>query len=175
MKKCILLLALIIGGYCYSQTPQKDSLDSYELKLNAGYLIAGYPELIFEKTLTSETSIGISLAFAVADNINDQENRLFDFSVIPYYRVYFGDKPNADFFIETNAAIYSQKKREGSFLKNEKEGGTGFGLGFNVGKKYRTKNGWIGEFSFGLSRTLINADKVDLIYPRAGIIIGKAF
>lgn len=61
------------------------------------------------------------------------------------------------------------------FFSEEKQGGTGFGIGFNVGKKYRTKNGWIGEISFGISRTLVNSDKVNLLYPRAGIIIGKIF
>jgi hypothetical protein len=61
------------------------------------------------------------------------------------------------------------------FFTNEKEGGVGFGLGFNVGKKYKTKNGWVAEFSFGLSRTLINSEKINLIYPRGGIIIGKIF
>jgi hypothetical protein len=44
-----------------------------------------------------------------------------------------------------------------------------------LGKKYKTKSGWIAEFTFGLTRTLINTDKIDLIYTRGGITIGKQF
>ena len=177
MKHFILLFAFILGINSYSQEQKSytNFTSKNELKLNVAYLIAGYPEILFEQVLTSETSLGISLSFAIDNKSNEEENNAYNFSLIPYYRVYFGEKPNAGFFVEANLTIYSQKKTAGDIFSSEKKGGTGFGIGFNVGKKYRTKNGWIGEFSFGVSRTLVNSDKVNLLYPRAGIIIGKLF
>jgi len=82
-------------------------------------------------------------------------------------------KPNTSFFVDGNAALYSQKKTDGDFFTDEKEGGLGFGFGFNVGTKYKTKGGWVAELSFGFTRTLINTDKLNKVFPRAGILIGK--
>ena len=115
------------------------------------------------------------MIFSINNVTSNEENEGYNFSFIPYYRVYFGDKPNAGFFIDGNVALYSQKHTDGDFFTNAKEGGIGFGLGFGIGKKYKTKSGWVGEFSFGLTRTLINSDKINLIYPRGGITIGKIF
>ncbi|MFK8060071.1 MAG: DUF3575 domain-containing protein [Polaribacter sp.] len=176
MKKHILLLALLSSFLTNSQEEEKVSLKQNEFKVNAAYLIAGFPEFTYEKRLNNEASLGITLGFSINNNNgNEENNNAYSFSVIPYYRIYFGEKPSAGFFIDGNLALYSQKQRKGDFFSNAKEGGTGLGIGFNVGKKYTTKKGWVGELSMGITRTLINADKIDLIYPRAGIIIGKVF
>ena len=187
MKKCILMIA-IMGSLILNAQQQKDSIKQNEFKINLAYLIAGYPELIYEKLLTDETSFGVSIMFNINSNsINENSSNNngtttssgssigINFSLIPYYRVYFGKKRNEGFFVDGNLALYSQKQTNGDFFTNEKEGGTGFGVGFGLGKKYKTKSGWIAEFTFGLTRTLINTDKIDLIYTRGGITIGKQF
>jgi hypothetical protein len=176
MKKIILIIVLVLSTKLYSQETKEKKLSKNEVKINLAYLIAGYPEITYEKLLTNETSFGISLLFSI-NNINtpEENNEGINFSLTPYYRVYFGDERNSGFFIDGNLAVYSQKQRDGDFFSNAKEGGTGFGVGFGIGKKYSTKSGWVGEFSFGITRTLINADKVDFIYPRGGITIGKRF
>ncbi|PQJ76678.1 DUF3575 domain-containing protein [Polaribacter glomeratus] len=178
MKKCILLVALMYSLMFYSQQ-KNDSLKQNEFKINLAYLIAGYPEITYERLLTDETSVGISMLFSINDTSSNENNNEssngYNFSLIPYYRVYFGQQTNSGFFIDGNLALYSQKHTTGDFFTNAKEGGTGFGIGFGVGKKYKTKKGWVAEFTFGLIRTLINADKIDLIYPRVGITIGKQF
>ena len=164
MKKNILIITFICTVSIYSQENKKVVLNKNELKLNIASTLGGFPEITFEKSLNNETSFGISLGFSLQSNSKDEENSNYNFSIIPYYRVYFDEKPNTGFFIEGNAAIYSQNPIEGDFFNNEKDGGIGFGLGFSLGKKYTTKGGWIGEFSFGLTRTFINSDKLNLYY-----------
>ena len=175
MKKIIFVFVVFFSFKSISQEKSENDTKKNEFKVNLASFIAGFPELTFERALSEEGSFGVSLGFSLGNNANDEEDNSYNFSLIPYYRVYFGDAPNTGFFVEGNVTLYSQKYTDGDFFTNEKEGGVGFGLGFNVGKKYKTKNGWVAEFSFGLSRTLINSEKINLIYPRGGIIIGKIF
>lgn len=174
MKKCILLIIFTCSLMSYSQQ-KKDSIKQNEFKVNLAYLLAGYPELTYERLLNDETSLGVSMLFSLNSNSSNENNSAYNFSLIPYYRVYFGEQPNAGFFVDGNLALYSQKKTNGDFFSNEKEGGTGFGAGFGLGKKYKTKSGWVAEFTFGFTRTLINTDKIDLIYLRGGVSIGQLF
>jgi hypothetical protein len=175
MKKIVFTIVLLTSMNLFSQEKSENHKAKNEFKVNLATFIAGFPEFTFERMLSDESAFGITVGFSIGDNVNDEDNNSYNFSFIPYYRVYFGEKPNEGFFVDGNLALYSQKYRDGDFFANEKEGGVGFGLGFNVGKKYKTKNGWVAEFSFGISRTLINAEKINLIYPRGGIIIGKIF
>jgi hypothetical protein len=172
MKKLILITVLLLTVKGISQEKKESVLSKNELKINLAYLIAGFPEITYERALTEETSIGISALFSIENN---EENISFNFAIIPYYRIYFGEKPNTGFFVDGNLGLYSQKKTDGDLFTNEKEGGLGLGVGFNLGKKYRTKKGWIGELSFGITRTITNQDNVNSVYLRGGIIIGKIF
>jgi len=177
MKKLFIITLLLLTVSVFSQEKKENILGKNEFKLNLPALIAGYPEVTYERLLTEETSLGISFGFSInKTNSNDNDsNGNYNFSLIPYYRVYFGDKPHAGFFVDGNAALYSQKAIDGNFFVNKKEGGLGFGLGFDIGKKYKTKKGWVCEVYFGIARTLINTDKLNLIYLRGGIAVGKIF
>ena len=174
MKQFFFISLLMLTFFGYSQEKENDyNSKKNELKVNIGAFVAGFPVITYERALTHETSFGVSLGVLIDSDDGDTER--FDFSLIPYYRIHFGETPNTGFFIDGNAAIYSQKSSDESLFVNEKKGGLGFGLGFNIGKKYKTKNGWVGETSFGLTRTVINSDQVHLIYPRFSITVGKAF
>jgi hypothetical protein len=175
MKKIVITIVLLTSLHLFSQEKSENEVAKNEFKINLASFIAGFPEITFERMISEESAFGVSVGFSLGNNANNEDNNLYNFSLIPYYRVYFGEKPNEGFFVDGNVTLYSQKFTNGDFFTNEKEGGVGFGLGFNVGKKYKTKNGWVAEFSVGLSRTLINADKINLIYPRGGIIVGKIF
>ncbi|QTD37413.1 DUF3575 domain-containing protein [Polaribacter batillariae] len=175
MKKILLFAVLILSIQSYAQETKNKNLGKNEFKVNLAFLIAGYPEITYERLLSNETSFGITMGFSIDNSTNSENNTNYNFSLLPYYRIYFGNKPNAGFFIDGNLALYSQKQRHGDFFSEDKKGGTGFGFGFGIGKKYKTKKGWVGEFSFGLTRTLINKDKINLLYPRFGITVGKIF
>ncbi len=180
MKHLFLSIALLCALSTFSQETTEKTIKKNEIKINLPYFILGFPEITYERLLTNQTSLGVSVAFSIDNNnsafYDDSENDgKYNFSLIPYYRVYFEMKPNTSFFVDGNAALYSQRKTDGDFFTDEKEGGLGFGFGFNVGTKYKTKGGWVAELSFGFTRTLINTDKLNKVFPRAGILIGKTF
>ncbi|MEE9407626.1 MAG: DUF3575 domain-containing protein [Polaribacter sp.] len=174
MKKCILLLLLMSAFLMNSQEEEKVSLKQNEFKLNIASTIDKYPEFSYERLLNDETSIGLSVGFSIENTTKDQTTN-YNFSIVPYYRFFFGKKPAAGFFIEANTPLFSQKYIDGSFFNNQSEGGLGFGLGLSIGGKFLTKSGWIGEIYTGVARSFINTDKVRQLYPRAGITIGKRF
>jgi len=144
-----------------------------EFKINMGSLLFEFPELSYEHILNDESSIGISLAFPLDNDIS------YRFIAYPNFRIYFGKKRAAGFFMEANSAIFSQQNESfvfgGSLDSYNKETRMGFGLGIAVGGKFLTKNGFIGELYIGGGRNFIHTDKIDNGYPRIGISIGKRF
>ncbi|QNM85915.1 DUF3575 domain-containing protein [Polaribacter pectinis] len=178
MKKIILVIILFTFSNSYSQKT-KDSLKikKNEFKVNVASFIDKYPEFTYERLINDETAFGLSIGFSIENNTDTETDNTtnYNFSIIPYYRFFFGKKPAAGFFIEANAPLFSQKYIDGSFFNNQSEGGLGFGLGLSIGGKFMTKSGWIGEIYSGLARSFINTDKVRQLYPRAGITIGKRF
>jgi hypothetical protein len=176
MKHLFLSIAVLFTLSNFSQETAEKKIDKNEIKINLPYLILGFPEITYERLLTDQTALGISVAFPIESGTSNIENG-YNFSMNPYYRVYFGEKPNTGFFVDGNAALYSQRKTAGDFFTDEKEGGLVFGLGFNVGTKYKTKSGWVAESYIGLTRSIINSDNVNRnkIMLRMGIVIGKTF
>lgn len=162
MKKLILLFAFLLAITINAQEQQQDETPLVnEVKLNVGYLLLGIPEFSYERVLNEESSVGISLAVSIDNEID------LNYILTPYYRFFFGKKPAAGFFIEGNAAVFSEQYN----FKNE----TAFGLGIAVGGKFLSKRNWIGELHIGLGRTLINEDNTTEAYPRIGISLGKRF
>ena len=94
MKKLFVLLCLAIYGFGYSQDKEKIDFPKNEIKGNALLLVVGALEFTYEHLLNEESGVGVSL-FVPYDN--DIET---NFSLSPYYRFYFGQKPAAGFFVE---------------------------------------------------------------------------
>ena len=183
MKRTLLvlfLLALNFNGYSQEAeeitTTQEELFytGKNELKLNALYLLLGFPELSYERVLDEESAIGISVAFSTEDVFD------IDFMAIPYYRVYFGDKPAAGFFVEGNAALYAVDNYEvtyydGYSYEEEKTNEVGAGLGLAVGTKFMTKSGWVFEVFGGAGRNFLTPEEIGAVYPRLGLTVGKRF
>ncbi|MAO10369.1 MAG: hypothetical protein CMC07_05675 [Flavobacteriaceae bacterium] len=147
-----------------------------EIKLNVGYLIAGLPEVTYERYLSDETAIGLSVAFSVEEDID------YKFIAVPYFRFYFGKKSNAGFFVEGNAGLFSQEYESyrdfdpnTGYVNVRNETELGLGLGMSVGGKFVTKKGWMVELVGGLGRNFANSDMLSELYPRLGVSIGKRF
>lgn len=156
-----------------AQEKEEQKYRNNELKINIGSLLFEFPELSYEYILNEESSVGISLAFPLDKEIS------YRFIVYPNYRIYFGKKRVAGFFMEANSAIFSQQIDRGDYFSfgNIKKDGSkmGFGLGVAIGGKFLTKNGFIGEIYIGGGRNFMNTDEIDNGYPRVGISIGKRF
>ncbi len=144
-----------------------------EFKINVGSLLVDFPELSYEHIINEESSVGISIAFPLDKEIS------YRFMIYPNYRIYFGKKRAAGFFIEANSAIFSQQIQGSGYLElgnvNKDGSKMGIGLGLAIGGKFLTKKGFIGELYIGGGRNFMNTDYIDNGYPRIGISIGKRF
>lgn len=184
MKKTLLFLFLFnLSFYGFSQeaeetitSTQEDILPTgkNELKLNALYLLLGFPELSYERVLDEESALGISVAFSLEEVFD------INFMAIPYYRVYFGNKPAAGFFVEGNGALYSvdyhnHVYHDGYYYDESTSNKFGAGLGLAVGAKFMSKSRWIFEVFGGAGRNFINAEEIGAVYPRFGLTVGKRF
>ena len=152
-----------------------------EIKINLFFSVAGLPEIAYERLL--EDNMGVGIAFFVnADRDND-----YRFGLTPHYRLYFGQKKAAGFFIEGNAAFLGMKSRRelyyvvpnmpyNTYPSSTLDRSVLFGMGAAIGGKFLTRNGFLGEIYSGVGRIFDNkAYYHDSAYPRVGITIGKRF
>lgn len=172
-----ILIYLIVALTCVNAMAQDDQEKSdllfNEIRLNAGYLLAGIPEISYERILSDETAVGVSIVVVVDTSIN------YNFGITPYGRFYFGKKRAAGFFLEANSAIYSAESDGDLYINGLRveSGGSklGFGFGLGLGGKFLTKGGWVGELLVGVGRNFLNKEEIDEAYPRLGISIGRRF
>ncbi|GAA3984934.1 hypothetical protein GCM10022246_40730 [Pedobacter ginsengiterrae] len=187
MKK-ILLTTILLGGAILAHAQNNSSekktnsaeTGKNELKVNLLTSILALPEISYERILEDNMGVGISLSAGIGDDDDFSEYR---FLAIPHYRLYFGKKRAAGFFIEGNAAIGSVRDRyimyfnsnaNMYFISNVSKATTNFGLGAAVGAKFLTRNGFTGEIYGGVGRFLGNKRTIEA-YPRIGITLGKRF
>jgi hypothetical protein len=165
MKKTLLLTFFLFHLLAYSQKDKKN-----EIKFNLPYIIAGLPEVNYERIIDSTRAVGIAVAFAF-DKPDDIETR---FRIIPYYRKYFRQQRTnaAGFFVEGNLAVIN-KTQWISYETSVEENNTYFGVGAAVGYKFLNKNNITAEAFGGLGLELDCCD--DMFYPRVGVTIGKRF
>lgn len=164
MKKLITTLAVICSSLAFAQS------ENNEFKVNILYTAIGMPELSYERLISDNSSLGASVAFSL-DKKEDMDLRL---SFTPYYRMFFGQKKAAGFFIEANSIVINYVDTiyfDGTSSKYETR--TGFGLGAAAGAKFLTKNNLIGEVYGGVGRVF--GDNSLGAYPRFGITLGKRF
>lgn len=144
-----------------------------ELRLNLLMSIAGLPELSYERFIADNMGIGLSAAIS----LDKFENESMRSIILPYYRLYFGNKKANGFFIEGNMAMIGIKEYDyiSSYqsLPVTTKYTTNFGFGAAVGAKFLTRNNFLGEAYLGVGR-LFGESSVGA-YPRVGISLGKRF
>jgi len=161
-KNFTLVLFCLLTILTYSQKTKPEVLNN-ELRINLLYTALGLPEFAYEKILDDESSIGVSMALSVDTSTN------LNYLIIPNYRHYFGKKRAAGFFMEANAAIFSE---DTYFIRQTR---TGFGMGMALGGKFVTAKNWTANLTIGLGKNFINNQLIDEGYPRLEISIGKRF
>jgi len=181
-KQIVLVVVLLMSLSVFSQTTHRvmgwkisKDIPQDEVKLNLGTTIFGsFPEISYERILNTDISVGVSAGVAL-----EPDNYPVHFSVMPYFRWFFGgssenlQKYGAGFFIEVNGALLSEEVEQFDQTNEvySEEDEFGAGLGLALGWKYLTRNNWVGELYFGGGREFVN----DGAYPRMGITIGKRF
>jgi len=188
MKKT-LCTAILLGSimWAHGQTSESEKKTNTinetgknELKVNLLSSVLGLPEISYERLLEDNMSVGLSLGAGIGNQSDDLSD--YRFLAIPHYRLYFGKKRAAGFFIEGSAAVASLRDRyyyyydsNGAIRSNEDSSTkVHFGLGAAVGAKFLTRNGFTGEIYGGAGR-LFGNNRTSNAYPRFGITLGKRF
>ena len=185
MKKILpffLAMAMTVTALSQDQESATDedlSLRSSEIKLNALYLVIGSIDLTYEYLLNEESGLGVTAFIPFDDDITDDLN----YYISPYYRLYFGKKYAAGFFLEGFGMLNSYNETEkffvdelGFIIGEDRKSKTNFALGVGLGGKWMTKSGFIGELNFGIGRNLIdtNDESFDFV-AKIGISFGYRF
>ena len=164
------------------QTSKKDSIaDDYqkynEVKLNGVMLLIGAFEASYERNLNSESSVGASFFIPYDDeNLDGSLNYYFS----PYYRVFFGKKYAAGFFVEGFTMLNSNEGdayfKDEVFKDYRDDDILDLALGLGLGGKWVTRSGIIFELNAGIGRNLLNAEKTDItIVGKFGFNVGYRF
>ena len=117
------------------------ALAQFEIKTNAFTAIGGFLEVSPEITLGEHSAAGVSLGFEYSsrDNSLKQDGLIYaNWSVIPYYRLYFGkNESSSGFFVEPHLAIFEYEDDFSDLFE------TRFGAGLAIGSKFILKNNWL--------------------------------
>jgi hypothetical protein len=180
MKKTILILSLSTSLIGFGQEQKATPLLKNEIKANALFLVIGATEFTYERILSNDSGVGVSVFYAKQDDAD------LNFSLSPYYRAYFGDKPAAGFFVEGFSMLNTGRKsvhvdyvfdNNTQTYNSVNRGGESFtdlALGFSVGAKWIHSRGFVFEFSGGIGRNLIDSDSPEVV-GRGGISLGYRF
>jgi hypothetical protein len=170
MKKTVLLSFLILTIFSIN-AQNNDKIN--EIKFNGLFLVLGAVEVTYERILNEESGVGISLFLPFDEDVNADVN----YYISPYYRVYFGKKYAAGFFLEGFGLLSSTDRYQ--YIPNNVdsliEKNTDFALGIGFGGKWITKRGFLAELNFGVGRNLFNKDSVDDFVGKLAITLGYRF
>lgn len=181
-NKLFLSITLFVCLFGFSQDKDPNKTSSFkqnEIKINGLFLILGAFEGSYERILNEESGVGVSVLFLL-DKQSDIESA---FSISPYYRFYFGEKPAAGFFIEGFVNYQTSTRATALYLSNGFNGYSqnftekinGFGFGLQIGGKWITKKGILFEVNGGVGRLLsINSSIENRTFSSSDKIIGRA-
>lgn len=181
MRKAILFLGLFTTLLGFGQEQKDTEVLKNEVKGNALFLVIGATEFSYERILSKDSGVGVSLFFAKQDDAD------VNFSLTPYYRAYFGKKPAAGFFVEGFSMINNGKREDkvyygynqdtyASYVIRTEKGAsfTDLALGFSLGAKWVHPRGFVFEFSGGIGRNLLDSNSPEVV-ARGGINLGYRF
>lgn len=151
-----------------------------EIKLGAVKMIAGpILDIEYERILTPYSSLGGNVVADLGEN-----NYLYNFSLTPYYRMYFTQNKEygtKGFFAQAFMGYYTGDYTEYNynytaylFNTGEKKWNS-FGAGLSVGSKWINKQGFVFQLVFGIGRNFTNKDYIDNIIFQGDAYIGYRF
>ena len=157
----------------------ENSVRQNEVKFNALLFILGVGEFGYERLLSENSGLGVHISFPIfIDSESEPLSSDLNYFFSPYYRVYFGKKYAAGFFVEGFGMLNSFNRR----LKEPTQGQssedvTDFALGIGLGGKWVLKNKFVLELSWGIGRNLFNnSDYQDAaIVGRGGLSVAYRF
>lgn len=170
MKKIITNIALSCIGITSINAQEANSERKNDVMLSPIELIAApLLNISYERLLSANSGIGINAMIYLGNN-NDDDYGLTQIS--PYYRIYFGKKYGAGFFVEGFVPITTTKDSYYNYNFNpyssvyipptyNEETRTTIGIGVGFGGKWITRNNIIFEASLGIGRRFGNKSDYD--------------
>jgi len=179
--KCnyLFLLIIISSFHCYSQENLSQTSSNtkltienrkHEIKLGVIKALAG-PILDFEyeQILNKYSSFGGNTII----NFN-QGNYLYDFSLSPFYRVYFTETTeygSKGFFAQAFLGYYNGENNIDFDYKKFNS----IGIGFSIGKKWVNKHGVVFQLLIGGGRTISSTESAPKAIFQGDIFVGYRF
>tara|TARA_R100000935_G_scaffold54108_1_gene82581 strand:+ start:229 stop:819 length:591 start_codon:yes stop_codon:yes gene_type:complete len=180
MKKFLFPVLALVSFLSFSQetlensnensaTTYKRDIAKNELSIGALNLVAfGALDVAYERILTPNSSWALE-AFVLAldrenEDLDDAYNK--DFSLTGKYKYFFGDRSTWGFYVNGLAMISSGKYKvttesfvnDNFFYSTEEKDYTDFALGFGLGGKFVSKQGFFLDLSTGIGRNLFSND-----------------
>ncbi len=156
---------------CFTMTisaQENQQKNRTEIKLNAFSIALGTVEIEFERTINSNSSLGLSF-FSTFGDFGKAFSLDYDSGFTGFYRRYFGKKYASGLFLEGFGMFHNTKRQNIFDLKRSNDLLIGLGAGY----KWVSKSGIILQTNFGMGRNLFGSP--ENIGGRAGISIGYSF
>ncbi|WP_343912269.1 hypothetical protein [Aquimarina litoralis] len=194
-----LLLITVITFFTSFISYSQDSSDiiprdinKNEIGLNPINIIAfGALDVSYERILSSDHSIGVDVFYRFSDDIDNDDDivdrdGIFDkkLALTGHYKYFFGRRVARGFYVEgfgmLSTGDHDNTVRvvndQGGLIgfRNVPENYTDFALGFGVGGKFVTRNGFFIDIGFGIGRNLFNNKSPEIIV-RPDLYIGYRF
>lgn len=167
MKKILLIAVILISSVSQAQQEIKvDILDALALKTL---------EVSYEYYTSERSSVGTSVLYNFEKRSSDfRYNEKF--MITPYFRHYFTNNSNWNYFGEIFLGINKGEKEIDLIGSNVKkyEDYTDGALGVAVGSKYISSGGLIVDLYGGLGRNMFSSDSPSIV-PRVGVNVGYRF
>jgi len=151
---------------------KKDEIRLSVIKLLAGPIF----ETSYERVIDSNQGFGATLLL----NLDTKNDYLEDYSITPFYRMYFQTKEDygaKGFFVEGFASFFGGDNDNAiSSIINQTQDDKFFdvSLGLGLGKKWINTAGFVFEAKFGVGRNLLN-ESVDDFLIKGDLSIGYRF
>ncbi|MCH9660904.1 MAG: DUF3575 domain-containing protein [Bacteroidetes bacterium] len=184
MKKTLLALFLGMSAIALAQEKSQEQEESpishrHELRIDAlEGLIVPAIDVSYEYIISKYSGVGISTYVSLDSDTNNYQK----FAITPYYRQYFFSKEDfgaKGFFAEGLLQLGMGDDDEYFYIDDTNNGvtesnWTKFGIGFAVGQKWVSKNGFIVELNLGGGR-YFGEDAGPEGFFRGGASIGYRF
>ncbi len=191
MKKLLVLpiLALFVSLSAFAQEEEEvaNAIDKkHEVRLGAVKLLAGgIFEGVYEYVQDSNRGFGASVLFNFNTEDDDYQE---DYSITPYYRMYFQTKEDygaKGFFVEGFTSFFGGEQLvDGDFIlegdtivgtmPSKEENYFDISVGLALGKKWINSTGFVFEIKFGAGRNLLNASEFEALF-KGDLYVGYRF
>ena len=194
MQKITTYLFLIFSFTVFSQEPEVQTepkqepiyhrdITKNELSINAFNLVTfGAIDVAYERIIDPNSSWAVE-GFILALN---RESEAADYiftrtaSLTGKYKYFFGDNSAYGFYVNGLAMLSTGEyyedlyDREGFYTSRVDKEYTDFALGFGIGYKWVSKQGFFMDLSSGIGRNLLNSDS-PIVVGQFNVNLGKRF